>query len=77
MRPGELTMEVPDLEEMVVEEQDEEMRAYCNSEVACGAYDYGRRANQGGETEIDRYTVGNDRSWIDGRRSSAICEIMA
>eukprot|EP00972_Heterocapsa_arctica_P104560 15410585-Heterocapsa_arctica.AAC.1 len=70
-------MEVPDMEEMVTEEQDEEMRAYCNSEVACGAYGHGRRADQGGETKSDRYTAGNDQSWIDGRRSYAICETMA
>eukprot|EP00972_Heterocapsa_arctica_P064177 9470757-Heterocapsa_arctica.AAC.1 len=28
MRPGELTMEVPDMEEMIIEEQDEEMKEH-------------------------------------------------
>eukprot|EP00972_Heterocapsa_arctica_P076307 11257169-Heterocapsa_arctica.AAC.1 len=51
MRPGELRVEVLDMEEMIMEEQDEEMRAYFRSEVTCGAHGHGRRADQGGTTE--------------------------
>eukprot|EP00972_Heterocapsa_arctica_P021494 3162511-Heterocapsa_arctica.AAC.1 len=61
MRPGEVGMKVPDMEEMTMEVQDEEMILYCRSKVTCGAYGHGRRTDQGGTTESDRYAAGNDK----------------
>eukprot|EP00972_Heterocapsa_arctica_P101292 14929814-Heterocapsa_arctica.AAC.1 len=51
MRPVETSLVVTDMEEMTGGAGRGDERACCRSEIECGDYGHGRRADQGGATE--------------------------